>query len=404
MGMTRCVHLPAQPAADPRAGQRHRLHLPPAGPRRQRPRGAAGGAQPAAGHGRRRASCWPACAPTDWKTRRSCSSTSTATRPARWAWASTPSTRRSPPRFGSTYVNDFPSAGPAAARGGAGRRAGAHAARRPAAAATRSTAAASWCRCRPSRRHAGSPGRCRRCATTATRRCASPATPRPASAPARRWPRWSGWPRSCRRASASSGPASRARNGCPARTALILFGFSLLAVFLCLAALYESWSIPLAVLLVVPLGVLGVRARRRRCAACSNDVYFKVGLITIIGLSAKNAMLIIEFAKDLQAQGKSAGRGGAAGRAPALPADRDDLAGLHPGRAAAGHRQRRRLGQPARDRHRRDGRHDHRDAAGGALRAGVLRGGAALVQGQRTPAQAACARGRCAHAGGSGQS
>ena len=67
-----------------------------------------------------------------------------------------------------------------------------------------------------------------------------------------------------------------------------------------------------------------------------NDVYFKVGLITIIGLSAKNAILIIEFAKDLQAQGKGADRGGAGGGAPALPADPDDLAGLHPGRAAAG--------------------------------------------------------------------
>jgi len=88
-------------------------------------------------------------------------------------------------------------------------------------------------------------------------------------------------------------------------TAPILLGFSLLAVFLCLAALYESWSIPMAVLLVVPIGVLGalLGAWSRGFA---NDVYFKVGLITIIGLSAKNAVLIIEFAKDLQAQGKSA--------------------------------------------------------------------------------------------------
>jgi len=85
-------------------------------------------------------------------------------------------------------------------------------------------------------------------------------------------------------------------------TAVILLGFSLLAVFLCLAALYESWSIPIAVLLVVPVGVLGalLGAWSRGFA---NDVYFKVGLITIIGLSAKNAVLIIEFAKDLQAQG-----------------------------------------------------------------------------------------------------
>ncbi|WP_434379655.1 multidrug efflux RND transporter permease subunit [Melittangium boletus] len=84
----------------------------------------------------------------------------------------------------------------------------------------------------------------------------------------------------------------------------ILIALSLLFVFLCLAALYESWSIPISVMLVVPLGVLGaVLAVLLR--GMSNDVYFKVGFITIIGLSAKNAILIIEFAKDLRAQGRS---------------------------------------------------------------------------------------------------
>ncbi len=85
-------------------------------------------------------------------------------------------------------------------------------------------------------------------------------------------------------------------------TATVLFAFSLLAVFLCLAALYESWSIPFAVILVVPLGVLGVTIAAH-LRGLENDIYFKVGLITIIGLSAKNAVLIIEFAKDLVAQG-----------------------------------------------------------------------------------------------------
>ena len=87
--------------------------------------------------------------------------------------------------------------------------------------------------------------------------------------------------------------------------ALVLYGFAILAVFLCLAALYESWSIPLAVILVVPLGVLGV-VLATWFRSYANDVYFQVGLVTIIGLSAKNAILIIEFAKDLQQQGRSA--------------------------------------------------------------------------------------------------
>jgi multidrug efflux pump len=83
-----------------------------------------------------------------------------------------------------------------------------------------------------------------------------------------------------------------------------LFALSLIAVFLCLAALYESTTIPLSVILVVPLGLLGclLGATFRELP---NDVYFKVGLIAIIGLSAKNAILIIEFAKDLQAEGMS---------------------------------------------------------------------------------------------------
>ena len=85
-------------------------------------------------------------------------------------------------------------------------------------------------------------------------------------------------------------------------TATLLFALALLSVFLVLAALYESTTIPIAVLLVVPLGVLGAVAFTM-LRGMPNDVYFKVGLIAIIGLSAKNAILIIEFAKDLQATG-----------------------------------------------------------------------------------------------------
>ena len=96
----------------------------------------------------------------------------------------------------------------------------------------------------------------------------------------------------------------------------ILYAFSIFIIFLCLAALYESWSIPFAVMLVVPLGflgvVLGVWIRNTFGGmlgippSYAADVYFQIGMVTVIGLSAKNAILIVEFAKDLQKSGATA--------------------------------------------------------------------------------------------------
>lgn len=83
-----------------------------------------------------------------------------------------------------------------------------------------------------------------------------------------------------------------------------LYALSLLVVFLCLAALYESWSIPISVMLVVPLGVIGALIATS-LRGLSNDVFFQVGLLVTVGLSAKNAILIVEFAKELHEQGKS---------------------------------------------------------------------------------------------------
>lgn len=82
-----------------------------------------------------------------------------------------------------------------------------------------------------------------------------------------------------------------------------LYAISLLVVFLCLAALYESWSIPFYVMLVVPLGVVGALCTTW-LRGLENDVYFQVGLLTVIGLSAKNAILIVEFASSLNARGE----------------------------------------------------------------------------------------------------
>jgi multidrug efflux pump len=84
----------------------------------------------------------------------------------------------------------------------------------------------------------------------------------------------------------------------------LLYANSLLVVFLCLAALYESWSVPLGVLLVIPIGLLGA-VLVVLLRGLENDVFFQLGLLTTMGLSAKNAILIVEFAEHAEARGAS---------------------------------------------------------------------------------------------------
>ena len=165
---------------------------------------------------------------------------------------------------------------------------------------------------------------------------------------------------------------------------------SLIVVFLCLAALYESWSIPVAVMLVVPLGMLGALLAVT-LRGLPNDVYFKVGLIVIIGLAAKNAILIIEFARDLQDKGHDLVDATLeACRLRFRPILMTSIAFVA-GRAAAGHFHRRGRERASCHRHRRHGRHDRRDSAGGVFCAGFLRGRPPHLPG--TCAEDRCTRG-----------
>ncbi len=123
-------------------------------------------------------------------------------------------------------------------------------------------------------------------------------------------------------------------------TAMYIFALAVVCVFLALAALYESWSLPLAVILVVPLcllcSVVGVLFTHR-----SVDIFVQIGLVVLVGLACKNAILIVEFARQTHREGLVTRFDGDAGSiAAALAADPDDLVRLHPGRGAAGGRHR----------------------------------------------------------------
>jgi hypothetical protein len=144
-----------------------------------------------------------------------------------------------------------------------------------------------------------------------------------------------------------------------------------LMVFLILSAQYEKWSLPLSVMLALPFGTFGALAAVW-LREMTNDVYFQIGLVTLLGLAAKNAILIVQYASQKVHEGMSASAGRARGGAAALPADHHDLAGLHPLACvplafSSARRRRATLG-----RHGRDGRHARRHLPRDLLRADVL--------------------------------
>ena len=227
-------------------------------------------------------------------------------------------------------------------------------------------------------------------ATTCTRRRRSTATPRPASARARR---------------STPCEAARQRADLPhdpmrtewtelallqlqtGNTAMFVFVLAVVLVFLVLAAQYESWSLPLAVILVVPMCLLcsiaGVIIARMDI-----NIFTQIGFIVLVGLACKNAILIVEFAKAAARAGVPRLRGDARRLPAAAAADHHDLVRLHPGRGAAGDRRRGRGRDAAHARHGRLQRHAGRDAlrhlpdAGLLLRHPVDVGHAAQIQAQ----------------------
>ena len=129
------------------------------------------------------------------------------------------------------------------------------------------------------------------------------------------------------------------------QTGLVL-ALACLFVFLFLAAQYESWSVPVAVILSLPVAGIGAYLGIWVCGL-ENNIYFQIGLVMLVGLVAKNAILIVGIHMRGVEKGRSVNIGGTQGRTPAFPSDRDDLAGVYPRPAAAGVRIGSGVGEPS---------------------------------------------------------